>query len=418
MTIWILALVLLVALAAVGYSQGAIRVGFSFIGLVTGALLAMPLAGIVKPILPPLGVEHPLIIWALAPFIVFILIQILFKSIGLFVHKKVDLYYKYKVGELRQALWKRLNQRLGLCLGLANATIYLVLIAMVIYPMSYFTAQTTGEAEPSRMVRLLNRAGRDLQASGFAKAAFAIAPVPTVYYDVCDILGLIYQNPLLYGRLAQYPLFLGFAEQPAFRDLGADKGFVEMLLRPAPISEVLNNDRLKTILKDKQLLMSLWERTLPCLDDLRTFLETGKSPKFDPEKILGRWVFDLNGSVVALKRARPNLRSTDLRQLRLGFFPQLKRATLIATPENQVFIKNLVRIKPTSPTTAPRTAPPQAVALSTETVDLQGSWKKIGESYRLSFTDQGKSLRLEATTEGEKLTVTGEAFPLVFRREY
>ena len=43
MTIWVLAVVLLAALAALGYRQGAIRVGFSFVGILFGAALAVPL---------------------------------------------------------------------------------------------------------------------------------------------------------------------------------------------------------------------------------------------------------------------------------------------------------------------------------------------------------------------------------------
>ena len=62
---------------------------------------------------------------------------ILFKVIGAVVHRKVDVYYKYKAGDLRMGLWNRLNHRLGLCLGLANAAVYLVLISLVIYVLSY-----------------------------------------------------------------------------------------------------------------------------------------------------------------------------------------------------------------------------------------------------------------------------------------
>ena len=38
MTIWLLAILLLVCLAAVGYQQGAIRAGISFFGILLAAL--------------------------------------------------------------------------------------------------------------------------------------------------------------------------------------------------------------------------------------------------------------------------------------------------------------------------------------------------------------------------------------------
>ena len=57
------------------------------------------------------------------------------------MHQKVDVHYKYKGGDLRLMLWERLNRRLGLCLGLVNGTLYLILIAFVIYAVSYWTVQ-------------------------------------------------------------------------------------------------------------------------------------------------------------------------------------------------------------------------------------------------------------------------------------
>lgn len=207
MTIWILALVLLAGGAAVGFSQGAVRVGFSLIGLVTGALVAMPLGQLTKRVFPPLGLENPLLIWLLAPLIAFLLILIVFKTAGLFVHKKIDLYYRYKAGDLRRTLWERLNRRLGLCLSLANSAVYLVLICLPIYPAGYLITQIASGDADSKIMRLLNKAGGDLQATGLAKAVAAIEPVPTVFYDVSDIVGLIYQNPLLHGRLSRTPPF-------------------------------------------------------------------------------------------------------------------------------------------------------------------------------------------------------------------
>src|SRR5258706_8142648 len=50
MTIWILAILLLAGLAALGLRQGAIRVAASFLGIVIGALLASPLAHLIQPL--------------------------------------------------------------------------------------------------------------------------------------------------------------------------------------------------------------------------------------------------------------------------------------------------------------------------------------------------------------------------------
>src|SRR5947207_1846606 len=133
MTIWVLALILLASVAALGYRQGAIRVGFSFFGILFGALLAAPLGHLLGRLLGLVGLKDPLLVWALGPILVFVLISALFKVAAAAVHHKVDVYYKYHAGDLRTALWERLNRRLGLCLGLLNGTAYLILLAFLIY---------------------------------------------------------------------------------------------------------------------------------------------------------------------------------------------------------------------------------------------------------------------------------------------
>src|SRR5580700_6887034 len=117
MTIWILALVLFASLGALGYRQGAVRVAFSLIGIFISALLAGPLAKPIRPLLPHLGIHNPVLVWLVAPFVMFVIILTLFKSAGFFVHRKLDVHYKYHEGDLGQLLWVRLNHRLGLCLG-------------------------------------------------------------------------------------------------------------------------------------------------------------------------------------------------------------------------------------------------------------------------------------------------------------
>ena len=58
MTIWILALLLLAAGAGMGLRQGAIRVAISFVGIIISALLAWPLSGIIRPLLPHVGFHN------------------------------------------------------------------------------------------------------------------------------------------------------------------------------------------------------------------------------------------------------------------------------------------------------------------------------------------------------------------------
>src|SRR5215472_9068677 len=176
MLIWILALVLLGSCGFIGFSLGVIRTGLSLIGLALGALLAWPLGHFVNPLLGLTGLKNPIIIWMLGPFVVFCLILIIFKVVGFAVHHQVDVYYKYKAGDLRQGLWSRLNVRLGLCLGLAHGAAYFILICWVIYVFSYMTAQMATGDGVNWSVKLLNTAGKNVEDTGMNKVAAAIDP--------------------------------------------------------------------------------------------------------------------------------------------------------------------------------------------------------------------------------------------------
>jgi hypothetical protein len=92
MMFWLLALVLLASLAGIGYRQGAIRVAFSFLGILLGALLAGPLGKLVKPLLVALGAKNPALAWVLAPLVAFLLISIIFKIAAFMVHQKARIW--------------------------------------------------------------------------------------------------------------------------------------------------------------------------------------------------------------------------------------------------------------------------------------------------------------------------------------
>src|SRR6266699_1885083 len=257
MTIWLLALLLLGCVAGVGHQQGAIRAAISFVGIVVAALLAGPLAKLVRPVLTAVGIANPVLLWALAPFIVFVVVLTAFKIGGLAAHKKVDVYYKYKAGDLRLALFNRINARLGLCLGLLNGVAYLVLISFVIQTFSYWTVPMATSDDDPRTLRILNRLGRDLDSTGMSRVAVAIDPLPDVFYDVADLAGLLYKNPLTEARLS--------------------------------------HPTVEPIVKNPELLRLIWTTLLPDLKDLDAFLRTGRSAKYDSEPVLGRWLFDVTG---------------------------------------------------------------------------------------------------------------------------
>ena len=398
MTIWILAVLLLASLAGLGYRQGAIRVGFSFFGIVIGALLAAPLGGLAGRLLGIFGLKDPLLRWFLGPAIVFILVSALVKSLALMVHQKVDVYYKYKAGDLRLALWERLNRRVGLAVGLLNGAAYLALIAFVIYLVSYATFQVASSDQDPWWMRYVNRMGQDLHNTGFVKVARALDSVPSVDYQMADFGALLYRNPLAEARLNAYPGFLSLAETQEFQTLGGDRSFTDAWQRQEPVLSLLATPSAQTIRGNPELLKTIWNAVEPDLKDVETYLSTGRSPKYDPVKILGRWKFDVNGVVRARRRARPNMTSKEAQAERAFIGATFGKGTLVAMPDNQVIIKNVPGLK----------LPANAAQGNLQT--LQGQWKDAGNGYQISISGQ----EAPATVEGDRLTIKGEGMDLVF----
>jgi hypothetical protein len=408
MMFWLLALVLLASLAGIGYRQGVIRVAFSLVGILLGALLAGPLSKLIKPLVVALGVSNPIMAWVIAPLVVFVLLSIAFKVGGFMVYQKVDVHFKYHAGDLRMALWERLNHRLGLCLGLVNGALYIILISFVIYTFGYWTVQMASADKDPRLVRMLNRLAQDQQSTGFTKVARAVSPIPQIWSDAADLAGLIYNNPLIEARLARYPAFLGLAERPEFQDMASDPQFTELLLRPAPIMEVLDQPKAQAITQNPDMLKLIWNTVIPDIKDLPIYLETGKSPKYGQEKILGRWNFNVNFTMSLLRRAKPNISSKEMQGWKRWMVASFANTSFVAMTDQQAILKNLPAVRPAAAGVAP-TAGPQT---------LKGQWTAAQEGkYQLALSGGARDQSLMAKTEGDRLTIGVEGMELVFDRE-
>jgi uncharacterized membrane protein required for colicin V production len=407
MTIWLLALLLLGASAGMGYTQGAIRVACSTIGIIVAALLASPLGKLIHPLLTMVGIKSPVLLWILGPLIIFILISILFKVGAGLLHHKIDVHYKYHAGDLRISLWERVNARLGLCLGLVNGTLYLILASIAIYSLSYWTYQVaTTDAEPKTLT-IMNRLGKDLEITGFNKVAHSVDGNSETFYDAADLAGLLYNNSLLEARLSRYPGLLGLSERPEFLDLAADTQFTQMRQSREPIMHVLNYPKVQEILKNSESLKAINSTLIPDLKDLRGFLETGRSAKYEGEKILGRWAFDVNSALAMLRRLRPNVLPTEMQKLKRGVAVAFGRTTFIAAPDHQAFFKNV----------PPLTVLAGGLAATAGSDNYNGEWKNTDGKYEINAAPNGKQAAYVGTIENDRLTLAAGGMSLVFNRE-
>ena len=421
MLIWTFAVVLLASVGIVAFNFGAIRASFAFVGLIFATFLALPLGRLLTPLVAFCGVTDPIWLWALGPLLAFTVVLAAFKIAGAFVFQKVDVYYKYKAGDLRMGLFERVNHRLGLAIGLANGSIYLMLASVPIYSLSYATTQLYTDDSVSFFTKTLNTLGHQLESSGLVKIAAALDPVPASYYDAVDTVALIYRNPLAEGKLSRYPGFLSLGERSEFQDIAKDTEYTQLRMKQPPLSQILEHPKAQVILGNPDTVRLIWRTVTPDIKDFQAYLRTGRSQKYDSEQILGRWTFDLNGSLGMIRRANPDLGSRAMEKRKYDMTRTMGKTTFMAAPDKMAVLKSVGTIKPGPRVVAapnPRGGP-ATPAQPTETIefaDIQGKWSSTGGGkYQLEAGSRGT---LEAVVEGDTLSVTGDTLPWRFSRDY
>ncbi len=192
--------------------------------------------------------------------------------------------------------------------------------------------------------------------------------------------------------------------------MASDSQFSELLLRPAPIMEMLDQPKAQAITQNPEMLKLIWATVAPDMKDLPIYLETGKSPKYGQEKILGRWNFNVNLTMNLLRRAKPNITSKEMQGWKRWMVASFAKTSFVAMTDQQAILKNLPMARPTAAGVAPTAAGPQT---------LKGQWTEALEGkYQLAISGQVRMLSLAAKTDGDRLTIGGvEGMDLVFDRE-
>ncbi|MCI0744727.1 MAG: CvpA family protein [Verrucomicrobia subdivision 3 bacterium] len=398
MILWIVAFVFMGVVGLVGFYQGAIRAAFSLVGLLVAAIVAGPLGGVLEPVIKLTGLKQPILLDFLGPVIAFLVVLIAFKSIALAVHRKVDAFYKYRDSDTKRLLFERLNGRVGVAVGVANGVVYFFLFCIAMHVLGYFTTQVRGSENEGIVTKLVSSVASDVQETRMTKSIAPFVPTDEAYYDAVDIVGEVFHNPLLQKRLSSYPVFVTLAERPEFKALAEDLKFQEFWLRqPRPsIGELLAHEKVKPLVENEGLFRDITQMLQGDLKDLKGYVETGKSAKYDEEKILGRWSFDYRESIALARRNKPNIGSAELRQLRRVLGGTLANATFTATINGQVILR--------TPSNTRATA-------------SEGSWKSAGGGkYSVTLNEAGKTFEIQAVVDGDKLIVTRDNYGMVFEK--
>ena len=295
----------------------------------------------------------PLTAWLISPIVTFVILLVIFKWIGFMVHRKVWISYQYARDEIRMLWWQRMNRRVGMAIGFLNAFLYIALISVPIYNLSYWTEQIAPSDQEDSKIKLLNRMGRDLEATGMSKIACALDPFPEKYFKAADLAGLLRQDPGLGGRLAAYPPFLSLAERDDFKNLAQDPAFMNTWQNHGPFDQLWTSAQLQFLWKNQTTVDAVWGLVESNLDDLIAYLHTGQSAKYDSEPILGRWDVNVVQSLHLLMRTRPNVPSDEMAELRSFWDNAYSNTVFVAASDNEAFLKNYPLI--TEATNAPPT---------------------------------------------------------------
>ncbi len=171
---------------------------------------------------------------------------------------------------------------------------------------------------------------------------------------------------------------------------------------------MLDHPTAQAILQNPDLLKLIWATVVPELKDLPAFLATGKSPKYDSEKILGRWNFNANVAMSLFRRAKPNISSTEMQKWKKWMVSAFAKTSFVAMTDHQAILKNVPQIRLAAAGAAPTGGGPQT---------LKGQWKASDGKYQLALSGGSRDEALAATLEGDRLTIGMEGLDLAFDRE-
>lgn len=424
MIMWIAALVLMTLTVVLGYRAGAIRAGFSFIGLVAGVILAMPLAPMFNWVLPLFSFGGPLVPKFGSPIIAFFAVSWVFKALAAFVHRKVDHHYRYSRDDAHRAVWEVMHRRLGACLGALNGLIYFLVFSLVIAVFGYPTIQMGGGESNSKVLSFVGNAAVDLQATHMDKVVASFNPAPEKYFDTTDILGLLHHNRSLIDRLENYPVFAAMAEEPMYRSLGADKELQSMIKGTATFSEIWDNPKVQEVVTNTDLVTKVLEIDVA---DLKQYLETGVSPHFEKEKLLGRWSYDGPATLRMNKGLRPDVPASTWFRVKNELLERFDDTifTAFADSKTKLQLGTNMDGKATSYilTPGPRLANGQIVTnrlarwfTTNATYSATGKWSGSAPNYLITLGNKNGTATAEGTLDKGSLTFQFEGKALFFTK--
>lgn len=426
MFFWLIGILLMGGLGAAGRAVGALRYAIVLLGLWISHFVAFGFAGKLTDYLLNRSskLANPLYSWVLPPILLYAISAIIFIIIAQVVYSKVLVYYKYKVLDERRVAWERMDRGLGISMGVAVGATLLIELGILIYSVGYWTTQTEASSpeENPAIVKIVNPLKNGLRSSGLEPLVASLDPNPDLFYDIADVVGLVYNNPRVKTRLTTYPGTLTMSEAAIYKEIADDTGIQEAIDGQSNFATLISSPKLAAIIyspSERGGLFALdWK-------DLKAYLETGDSPKYKGEKILGRWGFSRTGTVVKVgELLRPGAGTDEQKMNALG---QIRKQLPIIAPSLQFLaggnhtvmlkgritgiddLKSLVEGRPL--TKAPATAAPKDAVLI-----LNGTWEGEPGDYTITWEGDNGSGKAELQESRDTYTIPLGKGWLVFRK--
>jgi hypothetical protein len=396
--VWIIALLCMGFAGLAGYSRGPIRGAFTLLGLLFGLLLARPLSPLANGLLPVLGLQHPAWQIFMPAVIAFAGVLIIFKIVGNILHQRITLHFKYQEDDPLYFQWERLYSRLGFCVGMLNGAVYFFILMMPVYLAGYFAAEAADAGAPKGL-RLLTHLRAELHESGLDGVVAAHDPIQPEIYQAADIIDLVRHNPLLESRLAHYPPLLLFSREPEIQDITSDVALQGMIQAQTNVSDILNNPKIQALVTNAAVLAQIRSLLGDNLEDLQTFLNTGKSPKFDSEKILGVWNINARATLAEERRRNPDMLPRQIIALRTDLAPMIAGFSLVAASDNQIVLSKQ----------NPNSALPTPVG--------RGTWRKADNSYEVNLSNNKPGAVAATLADDGTLQLPWYGHILIFNKE-
>jgi hypothetical protein len=157
----------------------------------------------------------------------------------------------------------------------------------------------------------------------------------------------------------------------------------------------MNHERVKPLVHDVKLYTNLVAMLSGDLKDLKSYLETGKSPKYDEDKILGRWKFDYRETYGLARKGKPNLTLQELNRMR-RFLSGFNDTEFLATVDHKAALR---------------------ITANNNTQAVQGNWKnRGGGKFGLTIREGGSGGSVEASADATRLSFTWAGYTFVFKR--